>query len=129
MNFLKTCALPKHLKFQYSSPFFQFLCVYIQYISSMACFKMLWQGLFSRLSWCDIGQKSERREGRNAWNCNFDPSRYLKCHAGYYFSCDATTRYLFARKIAGCEGTSSGYDEHHYYHLMLLHFWCELLML
>ena len=28
---------------------------------------------------------------------------------------------LFARKIAGCEGTSSGCDEHHYYyHLMLL---------
>ena len=27
---------------------------------------------------------------------------------------------LFARKIVGCEGTSSGCDEHHYYHLMLL---------
>ena len=49
MNFLKTCALPKYLKLWNSSPFFQFLCIYIQYISSMAWFEMLWKGLLYAL--------------------------------------------------------------------------------
>ena len=55
MIFLKTCALTKQLKIQYSCPFFQFLCVYVQYVSSMGWFEMLWWGLvYIKITWGKI---------------------------------------------------------------------------